>query len=153
MKFLKPFLLFLFINFSALALGVLLMGDGATSDWYTSMNKAPWTPPNWMFGAAWTLVMLCFSIYMALLYLKQPTKKVITLFAFQFILNVAWNFVFFNQQLVTLGFIIITALTLVIAAFLVTFSKLMHLRSLLILPYMVWIVIATSLNLYILVNN
>lgn len=153
MKFLKPVLLFLFINFSALALGVLLMGDGATSEWYTAMNKAPWTPPNWMFGAAWTIVMLCFSIYMALLYLKQPSKKVLTLFALQILLNVGWNFVFFNQQLVTLGFIIITALTVVIATFLITFSKLMQLKNLLILPYMVWIVIAASLNLYILLNN
>lgn len=153
MKFLKPFLIFLILNFGALGLGVVLMGDGPTSDWYTSMNQAPWTPPNWMFGAAWTFIMLCFSIYMALLYLKQPTKKVITLFVIQLILNVAWNFVFFNQHLIAIGLGIIIALTFIVTVFLVTYFKLMKFKSLLILPYFVWICTATSLNLYILINN
>lgn len=153
MKFLKPFLIFLIINFGALGLGVLLMGDGATSNWYTSMNQAPWTPANWVFGAAWSFIMLCFSIYMALLYLKQPSKKVVTLFVIQFILNVSWNFVFFNQHLITLGLAIIIALTFIVTVFLVTYFKLMKFKTLLILPYIVWICIATSLNLYILIYN
>lgn len=153
MKFLKLFLLFFVVNFSALGLGVLVMGDGPTSDWYTSMNQAPWTPANWIFGVAWTAIMLCFSVYMTFLYLKQPTKKVITLFVMQFVLNVAWNFVFFNQQLVILGFIIITALTFIVTVLLVTYFKVMKIKNLLILPYLIWIFLATSLNLYILINN
>lgn len=153
MKFLKPFLLFLIVNFGALGLGVLLMGTGPTSDWYTSMNQAPWTPPNWVFGAAWTFIMVCFSIYMAFLYLKNPTKKVITLFVIQFILTVAWNFVFFNQHLVAIGLGTIIALTFIVTVFLVTYFKLMKAKTLLILPYFIWLCIATSLNLYILVNN
>lgn len=153
MKFLKPFLIFLIFNFGALGLGVLLMGEAATSDWYTSMNQAPWTPPNWVFGAAWSFIMVCFSIYMALLYRKQPSKKVITLFVIQFILNVAWNYVFFNQHLISAGFATITALTFIVTVFLVTYLQLMKFKSLLILPYLVWICIATSLNLYILIYN
>lgn len=153
MKFLKPFLTFLIINFGALGLGVLLMGDGATSNWYTSMNQAPWTPANWVFGAAWSFIMLCFSIYMALLYLKQPSKKVVILFVLQFILNVSWNFVFFNQHFIGLGLATIIALTFIVTVFLVTYFKIMKFKTLLILPYIVWICIATSLNLYILIYN
>lgn len=153
MKFIKSFLLFLVLNFGALGIGVLLMGDGPTSDWYTSMNQAPWTPPNWLFGAAWTFIMLCFSIYMARLYLKQSTSMVITLFIIQLVLNIAWNFVFFNQHMMAFGLITIIALTFIITVFLVTYFKVLKGYSLLILPYFVWIWIATSLNLYILINN
>ncbi|MEO6346314.1 MAG: TspO/MBR family protein [Aquaticitalea sp.] len=153
MKFFKPLLLFLIINFGALGLGVLLMGTGPTSDWYTSMNQAPWTPPNWVFGAAWTFIMLCFSIYMTFLYLKNPSSKVITLFISQFILNVSWNFIFFNQHLIAFGLGIIVALTLIVTMFLVTYFKLIKEKTLLILPYFIWLCIATSLNLYILMNN
>lgn len=153
MKFLKLFLIFLIINLGALGLGVLFMGDGPTSDWYTSMNQAPWTPPNWLFGAAWTFIMLCFSFYMTFLYLKHPTKKVITLFVIQFILNVAWNFVFFNQHLIAIGLGTIIVLTFIITVMLITYLKLMKAKSLLILPYFIWICIATSLNLYILLHN
>lgn len=153
MKFLKPFFVFLIINFGALGIGMVLMGDGATSDWYTSMNQAPWTPPGWVFGASWTLIMICFSVYMTFLYLKLPIKTVFTLFTIQFVLNVAWNFAFFNQHLVFIGLIIILGLTIVVATILITFWKLMKIKNVLIAPYAIWLCIASSLNLYILVNN
>lgn len=153
MKFLKLFLVFLIINLGALGLGVLLMGTGPTSDWYTSMNQAPWTPPNWVFGAAWTFIMIFFSLYMAFLYLKNPAQKVIILFIIQFLLNVAWNFVFFNQHLIVIGLIVIVALTIIITQLLLSYLKTMKIKSLLIVPYFIWICIATSLNLYILLNN
>lgn len=153
MKFIKPLLLFLILNFGSLGIGVLLMGDGPTSNWYRSMNQAPWTPANWVFGSAWTFIMLCFSIYMAQLYIKQPTVKVITLFSIQFVLNIAWNFVFFNQQMIAFGLITIIALTFIITVLFVTYFKLLKGFTLLILPYFIWIWIATSLNLYILINN
>ncbi|MBA6152424.1 TspO/MBR family protein [Gelidibacter maritimus] len=153
MKFIKPLLVFLFLNFGALGLGILLMGNGPTSAWYTSLNQAPWTPPNWVFGAAWTGVMLCFSFYMTLLYRKQPTNKVITLFIIQLALNIAWNFIFFNQHLIAIGLITLIALTFIITVFLVTYFRLLKAYSLLIFPYFIWIWIATSLNLYILIFN
>ncbi|NRA92357.1 MAG: tryptophan-rich sensory protein, partial [Psychroserpens sp.] len=65
MKIITRFLVFAVINFSALGLGTILMGNGATSSWYQQLNKAPWTPEGWVFGAAWFTVMLCFSAYMA----------------------------------------------------------------------------------------
>ncbi len=153
MKFLKPFIVFLIINFGALGIGVLLMGDGATSDWYTSMNRAPWTPPGWVFGAAWTFIMLCFSIYMTFLYLKLPITKVFTLFIFQFILNVSWNYIFFNQHLISIGLAIIIGLTFIVTVLMVTYWTLMKSKSFLILPYFIWLCIATSLHAYILFNN
>lgn len=153
MKFLKLFLFFLLINFGALALGVLFMGDGATSAWYTSLNKAPWTPPNWAFGTVWTLVMLCFSFYMTWLYRLKSQNKVVILFIIQFILNVLWNYVFFNQHLILSGLLIITGLTAVITIFLFNYFKTMGIKSLLIIPYFIWICIATSLNLYIFLYN
>ena len=153
MKFLRPFFLFLIINFGALGLGVLLMGTGPTSDWYTSMNQAQWTPPNWVFGAAWTFIMVCFSFYMTSLYLKSPSRKVILLFIVQFILNVAWNFIFFNQHLIAIGLVVIVSLTIIVTMLLITNFKLLKLKTLLILPYFIWLCIATSLNLYILLNN
>lgn len=153
MKFFKTLIIFLILNFGALGLGILLMGSGPTSDWYTAMNQAPWTPPNWAFGVSWTFIMVCFSFYMTILYLKNPTNKVLTLFAIQFLLNVAWNFIFFDQHLIAIGLGTIIALTFIITVFLVTYFKLMKVKNLLILPYFIWIYIATSLNLYILLSN
>lgn len=153
MKFLKPFIIFLIINFGALGIGSWLMDNGPQTEWYISLNQAPWTPPGWVFGAAWTTIMICFSIYMAILYIKFPTTQVKTLFVVQFILNVMWNYVFFNQHLIAFGLAVIIGLTLVIALFLFLFKNKMKMKTLLIAPYFVWLCIATSLNLYILTHN
>ena len=153
MKLFKYTIVFLVINFGALAIGTLLMNNGPQSDWYINLNQAPWTPPGWVFGFAWTTIMLCFSIYMGNLYLLESTTKVKILFTVQFMLNVSWNLVFFNMHLVALGLIVILALTFVVSILMFTYRKLMPLKSFLILPYFLWLLVATSLNAYILLYN
>lgn len=37
---------FLALNFGALAIGGFFTGIGVSSEWYTQLNKAPWTPPG-----------------------------------------------------------------------------------------------------------
>ncbi|MEM6685760.1 MAG: TspO/MBR family protein, partial [Bacteroidota bacterium] len=105
MKFYARLLIFLLINFGALGLGAYLMNNGPRTEWYADLQKAPWTPPGWVFGFAWTTVMLCFSIFMAKLTEGKNNKTIIALFAVQFVLNVSWNFVFFNQHNIVLGMI------------------------------------------------
>jgi len=153
MKFWKLCILFLILNVSALGIGSWLMGDGAQSQWYLSLNKAPWTPEGWVFGAAWVTVMVCFSFFMAFLVNGCKTTKVIILFLLQFLLNISWNFVFFHEHLIALGLAVITSLALIITALFVTYLNDLKWKSLFILPYLVWIAIATSLNLYIMINN
>ena len=153
MKLLKLTVLFLVINFGALAIGSWLMANGPQTVWYANLNKAPWTPPGWVFGAAWTTIMVCFSIYMASLYLRLSTTKVIGLFSVQFVLNIIWNFLFFNQHFIGLGLLCILLLTAVVSIFLYDYRNILGLKTLLILPYFIWLCIATSLNMYILINN
>ena len=129
------------------------MANGPETAWYQNLNKAPWTPPGWVFGAAWTTIMVCFSIYMAFLYKAISTGMVLGLFTLQFVLNVIWNYIFFNQHFIVLGFTTILLLTSLIVIFIITFKKEMGIKTLLIIPYFAWLCIATSLNGYILLNN
>lgn len=153
MKLLQSIAIFLIINFGALALGVILMNNGPLTTWYFNLNKAPWTPPNWAFGFAWTLIMICFSVYMAYLYSALPTLKIRILYAIQLILNISWSYVFFNKHLIGVGLAVIGALTLLITFFLFAYLKTLKTKTVLILPYFLWLCIATSLNAYIYLNN
>ena len=153
MKTFKVLIVFLIINFGALAIGGWLMNNGPQTDWYLALNKAPWTPPGWVFGAAWTIIMICFSIYMTSLYLSYNTIKLRTLFTIQVLLNVSWNYVFFNKHLMLPGLWIILLLTALIFYLLLTNQKKLKLKSLLILPYFIWLCIASSLNIYIVLYN
>jgi tryptophan-rich sensory protein len=153
MKLSKLILLFLVLNFGGLAIGNWLMENGPMTDWYVNLNKAPWTPPGWVFGAAWTLIMICFSIYLGKLFNEENTQKTKIIFLIQFILNVSWNYIFFNQHLILFGFITITLLTALLFIYFFKLSHKLGNYKYLLLPYIIWLCIATSLNLYILVHN
>ena len=85
-------ILFLLINFAALGAGSFFTGDGVVSDWYQNLNKAPWTPPGWVFGAAWTTIMICFSLYMAFAWEEVKNKNgLLIAYILQLILNIGWN--------------------------------------------------------------
>ncbi|WP_028281822.1 TspO/MBR family protein [Olleya marilimosa] len=153
MKQLLLFLMFSVINFGGLAFGSWLMDNGPLSDWYTNLNQAPWTPPGWIFGVAWTIIMLCFSVYLSKLFTVIKTKQLITVYILQVILNVSWNFIFFNLHQVLFALMTIILLTVVIFYMFFKYKKTANNISFLLLPYMVWLLIATSLNAYILIYN
>jgi tryptophan-rich sensory protein len=147
-------IIFLLLNFGALALGGLFTGKGVSSEWYSQLSKAPWTPPGWVFGAAWTAIMVCFTLYMAFAWTAIEDKKILViLYLLQWVLNVAWNPVFFYYQKALMALIIISALTLLVGFMLFFYWPLLKQKSIFILPYFLWLMIATSLNGYIYLKN
>tara|TARA_B100000768_G_scaffold158197_1_gene156641 strand:- start:3243 stop:3701 length:459 start_codon:yes stop_codon:yes gene_type:complete len=147
-------IIFLILNFTALALGGLFTSKGVPSEWYLTLLKAPWTPPGWLFGFAWSLIMICYAFYMGFLYDTNHKKStIIFLYVLQLILNISWNPVFFKFHYVFLSLFVISLLTLTVVYKLYFFYKAIRLKSFLILPYIIWLVIATSLNGYILFYN
>lgn len=148
MKFGYLIAIFLILNFGGLAIGSWLMGEGPTSDWYLNLNKAPWTPPGWVFGAAWTLIMICFSLYLAYFFKTEVTNFKISLFIALWLLNVSWNYIFFNQHQILLALVVIIALTLLILFLSIFYIPQFKMKQWLLAPYAVWLIIASSLNAY-----
>jgi len=147
-------IIFLIINFGALAIGGFFTSKGVPSDWYADLIKAPWTPPGWVFGFAWTTIMICFSIYMSYLWPVAENKiLLVTLFIIQWILNVGWNPTFFFYHNILAGIAIISGLTILIGFLLLLYLPELKIKTILILPYFIWLLIATSLNGYILLKN
>jgi translocator protein len=150
-------ILFLSLNFGALILGALFMGGSpADNQWYSALNQAPWTPPGWVFGVAWTTIMVCYSIYLYLNFSVKSTenwKRMTILFLIQWVLNIGWNPVFFAWHQLLLGCVIIAFLILVLIIFHINFNKKRGLTDLLILPYLLWLCVAFSLNLYSVLYN
>lgn len=145
--------LFLIINFGGLFIGGLFTGEGVPSDWYQNLNKAPWTPPGWVFGAAWTTIMICFSVYMAILWEKIKLNKLLFIFISEVVLNVIWNPLFFHFKWINVALLSISLLTILITYMVISLRREMRLKTLLLFPYLIWIVIATSLNGYVVLYN
>jgi translocator protein len=147
-------LLFIVLNFGGLALGNMFMGDAVNGKWYINLNKAPWTPPGWVFGVAWTTIMICFSIYLSYLFSIRNSRYVLAIYCLAFILNVSWNYFFFNQHFTSVALFVLIFLLLVIIYFFISFGdeELSKMKYLLV-PYIIWLCIAISLNGYVVLKN
>jgi tryptophan-rich sensory protein len=151
-KYINSFLGFLFLNFLGLAIGSLWTDNGVTSQWYSELNKAPWTPSGWVFGFAWTTIMICLSVWNSIAW-KNKDKDIQTLYYFSWILNVLWNPIFFLYHNLVLSSFVILILTVLIG-FLLHDTRLKGSWSyILLIPYFLWLNIASSLNLYSWIMN
>lgn len=151
---LKIVAIFLSLNFGALFLGGLFTSSGVQSDWYASLNQAPWTPPGWLFGFAWTTIMICFTFYMTYLLNRSANKKpILILFTIQWCLNILWNLTFFYFQQIGLGLLLILLLTILVSYMLSYYSNMVKKISILMAPYLIWLLVASSLNIYLFYFN
>ncbi len=151
---LARFIIFLLLNFGGLALGSLSTKAGVSSQWYVALQKAPWTPPGWVFGVAWSVIMLCFSYYMAkLLTLIQTNtalrNTILKLYGLQWILNVSWNYVFFKYYKVVPGLAILCLLLIIIGYLCYSNAFTLKKINFYLAPYLLWLLVAISLNGYI----
>ena len=150
-------LIFGVLNFVGLALGSMATGPGVASDWYAGLAKAPWTPPGWVFGAAWTTVMLGFTWFMAAAWHQlargRGRQRWAVMFAAAWLLNVAWNPIFFGWQETEMALVEILALFATIALMAARAWPALGAAKWGIAPYLMWLTVAVSLNAYVVFQN
>jgi tryptophan-rich sensory protein len=79
---------------------------------------------------------------------KESRKQIAMLFLLQWILNVSWNPVFFHFHWMGLGLAVILLLETIVIIKHLKFSKQSIVLHFLIVPYIIWLVIAFSLNAF-----
>lgn len=123
--------------------------------WYQFLTKPPLTPPEWIFGPVWTLLYALMGIATYLVWrTDKPEKwKAISLFLIHLVVNAAWSIIFFGAQNITLALVVICILLAYIAWLMRIFSRFSKLAALLLLPYLLWVLFATYLNLAFLILN
>ncbi|MGA2934120.1 MAG: TspO/MBR family protein [Methanomicrobiales archaeon] len=125
--------------------------------WYAGLAKPPFTPPGWFIGAVWTVLFLLMGISFFLVLERDrgrpEVKRGISLFSIQLGLNVIWSFLFFGLRSPFLALIGILFLWGSIAATLLQFLKISRPAAYLLVPYLIWVTIATGLNAGILLLN
>ncbi|MGZ4904683.1 MAG: TspO/MBR family protein, partial [Halobacteriota archaeon] len=117
--------------------------------WYASLNKPWFSPPNVVFAPVWTILYILMGVALFLVW-RSPRNRTrdggIALFAAQLAVNVIWTFAFFGLQNTLYGLLAIIPLWLLIAATIYQFYKIDKWASYLLVPYIVWVSIATALN-------
>ncbi len=142
-----------FIIFILLCLIVQIVGSLWTREtvltWYPTLIKPSWTPPDWIFGPVWSCLYLMIAVSGWLMYRAEYSQKravALMLYGSQLALNFIWSFLFFSLQSPILGLIDIILLCLFISLTIIKAWSVNRLASILLIPYLIWVLYATSLN-------
>lgn len=129
----------------------------AIPNWYATLNKPVFAPPNWLFGPAWTLLYFLMGVAFYLIWkqgwAKKKTQTARNYFFIQLALNFIWSPIFFGLRAPLPGLVIIIAMLIMIALTIKKFYPLSKPAAYLLIPYLLWVSFATLLNAGIVILN
>ncbi len=132
---------------------VLAASSGAIfkpGDWYRKMAKPTWTPPDWVFGAGWSVLYIAIAIAGWRVWERADGDAVVlpmAVYAIQLALNAGWSAIFFGLKRPDWAFAEVAALWTAIVANIAVFYPVDPLAAFLLLPYLAWVTFAAALNL------
>lgn len=148
----KSFIIAIAIPLAAGGLSALL--TQGNRDLFQLVNKPPLTPPGWVFPIVWTVLYILMGIASYLIYIKKPISNRPCIFYFtQLCFNFLWSFFFFNQQWYLFSFLWLAALWILILFTFAEFYCISKVSGYLLIPYLVWVILAGYLNLGICLLN
>ena len=137
------FFIFLAATFGAAATGALF----PTGEWYKTLNKPSWTPPDWVFPVAWTSIYLLISFAGARVAPLEGGSYAMAFWAMQIAFNALWTPVFFGLRNLKGSIPIMIFLWLAVLGATVSHFMLDTWAGLAFLPYLAWVTVAAALNL------
>jgi tryptophan-rich sensory protein len=146
--------------FVALVAGVGWLAAQATLpalSWYAGLHKPGFTPPNRVFGPAWTILYALMALAAWRVWMadasRSVTRRALAMFFVQLVLNALWSPVFFGAKRPDVAFLVIVMLLGTVAVTLVQFFRLDRLAGWMLIPYLFWVAYAAVLNAAIILLN
>lgn len=134
-------------------LAALSIGGALTRpnlDWYATLAKPGFTPPNGTFPIAWTILYMLSALAAWFVWHapgKESDHKLAMIWFFiQLVVGVLWSVAFFWLHSPALGLGVIMAFLVAIAITIVLFDRLSRVASLLLIPLLLWVSFAAGLN-------
>jgi tryptophan-rich sensory protein len=143
------FAIFLLACAAAAATGSMFM-PGA---WYRGLSKPTWTPPDWVFPVAWSILYLSSAWAASRVAPLEGSAYGMAFWAMQIAFNTLWTPVFFGLHRIRAAFVVMLFLWISVAATMVTFFMLDRIAGALFVPYLVWVTIAGALNASVWMRN
>lgn len=144
-----------YIVFVAIALGGgLIIGmNNLPGDWYESLAKPAFNPPNSVFGPVWSVLYVLIGIAGAKTWRRGHLSVGMLIWAGQMVLNFLWSPFFFGLRMPAVALAIIIALFALVIAFIRNRWNANRASALLFVPYACWVAFATALNASIVYLN
>ncbi len=124
--------------------------QSSVNDWYVTLNKPGFTPPNALFAPVWTVLYILMGISAGIVWSKGYhhiwVKTALYHFVFQLLFNALWSIVFFGLKNPLLGFVVILILLTLVMLTIRWFRVISKPAALLLVPYLLWVAFASALN-------
>ena len=124
-------------------------GSGAvfqTGPWYEALNKPVWTPPNWLFPVAWTVLYFMIAIAGWLAWKADGIGPAVIVWGAGLVLNALWSYFMFGRHDIALALVDVTGLWIATALFIGLTWTVAPTAAYLFVPYLVWVSFAAALN-------
>ena len=131
-----------------LIVGSLASSSTGTDPWYQSLTKSELNPPGYVFGIVWPILYLLMGITA-----WRTFETIKNLFYIQLFFNAIWSWLFFSFHLPVISLIDIWLLIFINIKILFMILKQDKIAAFLYTPYIVWLLFASYLNLFIVLNN
>lgn len=125
--------------------------------WYETIEKPSFTPPGYFIGIIWTIIFILSAISM-IYFLKNKSKDilyylVLGIYLINGFFNVLWSYLFFVRHSILFAFFDAMLIGLTVFLIIILLWKEVKHSSLLLIPYLLWVIFATYLNYKIFVLN
>ena len=120
---------------------------------YQDLVQPPLAPPSIIFPIAWTILYLLIGIAYFLFHKTSDDLKTRVIYYIQLFFNALWSIVFFVWKMRLFSIIWIIMLLLLIVILIYQFYQYRKLSAYLLIPYLLWVVFATYLNIGIYALN
>lgn len=128
------------------AIGALIGINNIPGEWYRSLEKPWFNPPDAIFGPVWTALYVMIGIAGARTWIAARSSARMIVWVAQMVLNFAWSPLFFGAQSPLLALAVIIPLLLCIFAFIALSREKDTISMWLFVPYAAWVSFATLLN-------
>lgn len=132
--------------FGVVGIGFLLGYSNLPGVWYQELSKPPFTPPNWLFAPAWTVLYVLIGFAGWRTFARSAAEPVFGLWLLQMSFNFLWSPVVFGIHELGLGLIVILGALVAILAFIMVSWTRDRISALCFVPYVLWVGFASYLN-------
>lgn len=121
---------------------------------YSSLQKPPFAPPSNLFPIVWTVLYILMGISYGILKSNGLVDSNINLiYYFQLAVNLLWPIAFFVLKWRFFAFLWIVLLVVLVVKMIIQFYNKNNIAGLIQIPYLLWTIFATYLNLGVYLLN
>jgi translocator protein len=119
------------------------------NSWYKTLQRPPLTPPDWVFGPVWSVLYLMIGSAVVLwwrTHQTRPSAGDLALLGVHLTSNAIWSFLFFGLRSPGKALLDILVLVSTLVVLIGRFWKISRAAGALLIPYLLWVLFATYLN-------